>query len=499
MEYKITSAEGIISFIDDIEQKFNPQGWSWMGIDIWPVLRVNLYYELSFILIGGKAESSEPSDKIKRILKALFCRNTAPVIQKDVLLIPVGISCQQLNGKLYEKFCDPVIEILNNKGLTWTKWNVAGEVKGEWLYKPFVFNASLDYIQIKSKLKGNPVVLSEELQTELHNFTDFLSVHTQGKLNWTVAGLKEKFYSFQSLVSFFRKYLEKINPKLVFIVSFYSDRGMALIKACRELNIQTADIQHGVQGNLHAVYSFWRDLPAKGYNTLPNDYLVWTNSDVETINGWTKDSVHNVIKTGNLFEEKWYGNDSLVMKEDKFVSELINGMKGTQTVLFTLQCRIDYSEDILKFIKLSQDKFNWLIRLHPIMQNGNWKNDFIQRLSVYGITNYEIENTSELPLYALLRNINIHVTHSSSTVIEALHFGIQSILLDSYGASLFKTEVSNNEVGFPADTHERLTQLNLRAKSSYIRVRAASGNPETSNTALQMMRNYISNKYDSNC
>ena len=53
-----------------------------------------------------------------------------------------------------------------------------------------------------------------------------------------------------------------------------------------------------------------------------------------------------------------------------------------------------------------------------------------------------LELPSTLPLYALLRAADVHVTYSSSTVVEAEAFGIGSVLLGRYGAEFM---VSNDE------------------------------------------------------
>jgi hypothetical protein len=49
----------------------------------------------------------------------------------------------------------------------------------------------------------------------------------------------------------------------------------------------------------------------------------------------------------------------------------------------------------------------------------------------------EIATASVLPLYSLLRLADLHVTHSSSTVVEAAEFGVPSLVLSRYGLELF--------------------------------------------------------------
>ena len=47
----------------------------------------------------------------------------------------------------------------------------------------------------------------------------------------------------------------------VFFAWYYNLVNMALIWACRDLGITTVDIQHGLQGKYHVMYSHWTRIP----------------------------------------------------------------------------------------------------------------------------------------------------------------------------------------------------------------------------------------------
>lgn len=59
-----------------------------------------------------------------------------------------------------------------------------------------------------------------------------------------------------------------------------------------------------------------------------------------------------------------------------------------------------------------------------------------------GNENFELDMATDAPLYALLRHSDVHVTHSSSTVIEAEVFGVPSVIFSAYGAEFFPEQIA---------------------------------------------------------
>jgi hypothetical protein len=60
-----------------------------------------------------------------------------------------------------------------------------------------------------------------------------------------------------------------------------------------------------------------------------------------------------------------------------------------------------------------------------------------------GVADAELELATDLPLYALLRHLDLHLTHSSSTVVEAELFGVPSVVISEYGAEFFSDQIAS--------------------------------------------------------
>jgi hypothetical protein len=111
---------------------------------------------------------------------------------------------------------------------------------------------------------------------------------------------------------------------------------------------------------------------------------------------------------------------------------------GRPVVLVTLQYGLSDSEQLeplLALLKVASERFAFWIRLHPAMPERR-RGEVRARLTGAGI--FELDLCSDLPLPALLGCCDLHLTHSSSTVIDASQFGVVSVLTTEYGAELFQ-------------------------------------------------------------
>lgn len=452
----IQSASDIIELIYQIETDLNPQDWKVNDVDIWPILRTSLYYELSMKFLGKKSTKPKKIQLIKRVFKSILSLFSNFNTHSKVLLVSDGISYLNLNLKLYQRFCDPIIEDLIENNISWDKWDIAGDLRGTKFFESRNINQSLDFLIFKSKFYK--LKLNSNKDNFINKLCDFINNKTD-LVHWKSNSVEKKIIGICLMIEWYKKQLNPTHVKIALIVSYYSDRGMALIKACKDLGITTADIQHGVQGELHAAYCYWKNAPSKGYNTIPDAFLVWSEREVNQQN--------NTVVIGNLFENKWFMNDPDVLKMDSEFKTYTENLKANKNILFTLQYGLDYKECHFKLVYETQNNFNWLIRMHPVMTDIE-KKEFVKTLKLYGIYNYEIENSSSVPLCVLLRNVNLHITHSSSTVLEALNFRVPTLLIDKFGQEYYK-DFLGGTVMFSEDIEEQINLINRLAVNTYIK------------------------------
>lgn len=485
----IKSARDVLELIHEVENRFKPQSWKIEGIDIWPILRVNLYCELTLSMTNIKGEKSF-FQQIRRAFDALTFPLSSQTKNADFLFVSDGISYVNMNSNLYERFCDPMIELVEAEAKSWLKWNITGNLNGKWAFQAKRVSKSIDRILIWSKFKKRILINLPELD----NLCNFINEKTEYQFYWTTNKIASQFQKILAMEEWFLKKLKVIKPSVVVIVGYYSDRCMALISACNRLKIKSTDIQHGIQGELHAAYSSWQRVPELGFNTLPHDFLVWSRNEGNVIDKWSNGTIHDNKILGNLFEERWFTKDNLnVIELDKCVAKVVGKMSAAKTALFTIQYGLNYDDWIFKLIEKTQSEFNWLIRLHPVIADKKNFNRINKLMKQYGITNYELDYSTSLPLYSLMRNVNIHVTHSSSAIIEAKNFGILTIILSAYGAELFGNEIKEGNAFFCKNVDDHNIDLFLKiAKSNYV-TRILGSDEEIKNESKQKTRAYLQN------
>ena len=77
---------------------------------------------------------------------------------------------------------------------------------------------------------------------------------------------------------------------------------------------------------------------------------------------------------------------------------------------------------------------------------------------MFSIKNYEIELSTNLPIQEVLINSDIHITQYSSTSLDALDFGIKTILVDKQGKILYKNLIDSGDLFF-CDNENDLASL----------------------------------------
>lgn len=141
------------------------------------------------------------------------------------------------------------------------------------------------------------------------------------KFNNTVSFLMNESNILKFLIErdFYIKLISSIQPNNVFTTCYYG-RKMAFISAAKSLNVKTIDIQHGVQGELHAAYGRWNNVPKSGYCMLPDAFWVWSKNDEQAISAWSSSLTQNmpdVVVTGNPWLIKWKQNNFMTNYYDK--------------------------------------------------------------------------------------------------------------------------------------------------------------------------------------
>jgi len=277
--------------------------------------------------------------------------------------------------------------------------------------------------------------------------------------------IKLEFSYINLLSSYFSKQLKTIKPKIVFIETYHGYIGMGLCHACKKMNIKSVDVQHGVQGKYHSAYSYFSNIPSQGYNVMPNYFLTWSKKESDIINAWApQDTKIRSFMIGNPIQKIFLTNSSIFKYFDKLFIKHYNAEINKFKVLITLQNSLSFPKIYYSLICNSPDNYYYFVRFHPCTTFKEKQN---VKMKMKGIPNqkYSTGMASELPIYAMLRNIDIHITEDSSVVIEAACFSVKSIVTCETAIAHYEDYINEELVYYCSNEQQILKRLsNFRSK-----------------------------------
>jgi len=214
---------------------------------------------------------------------------------------------------------------------------------------------------------------------------------------------------------------------------------------------------------------------------LPDRFWCWGDSEREAIADWSADTRHASIVAGNAWQSIWKNGS------EPFVGPLLAKARARRRecnakhhVAITLSW--GYADEELSKIfraagRLSRRDHFWWIRLHPAQIGQEVHYAALARAA--GLENFEIEDATMLPLYAVLSVVDLVVAPGSTTVMEAEEWGLRSVVTSEYGVDLCKAAITSGaavaateEVEIEAAIVSGLTSAPLQALA---RVSGASG------------------------
>jgi hypothetical protein len=471
-----------MDFINKIEADFPVESWTIDGIHIWPLVRTSLGTHLAYTEIGKSIDNTQGylPNKIAKLINLMkghadYIRayvsdfsNNARINQKvDAVFLGDQVSRIYFNESWYDRFCDPFIGEFKLNG----KNCLHMEPLHRYLtprYAPGVFiQPHLDYLTIKSILAFNVV---NHLEIKLQDFELFQRMMEINNIDFHLSSnqLVQYTYRLRLYADFFKKILHRVSPQIGFVVCYYGLEGMAFNLACREMGIPSVDIQHGVQGDLHRAYGRWNKLPKAGYELLPTIFWVWSEVEAKAINNWNEKvkKWHRPFIGGNPWLNLWWNNDNNICMYYKNQINNISGfLESSIKILLTLQPGVPnhgIPEWLINAIDRSPSDWFWLIRVHPCMlaERGNVK----KLIATCSHKKVNVDDATDLPLPSILKSVDIHVTHSSSTVIEAQQYGVPTIAVSNMGKELYLEQFELGWLEVAYDGVSLLAMINKQHK-----------------------------------
>jgi hypothetical protein len=312
------------------------------------------------------------------------------------------------DGKWWDIYCDPVIDILDQSYVyieapyLGTHLSPAKTQHLRYLDVLYALRVGGNFLRPMpgfSKSETNLLTgIKDELKKriEVHIPVDEI-VHKELLKRW-------------NLLPLYQKLLKRVNPKLAVVVVSYGK--YAFVEACKTAGIPVAELQHGSIDKYHPAYSYSGS--RRVARCFPDYFL--------------------------SFGEAWGDLVDLPLKADRIIPvgypyfdiqrEKFGGREKTNQVLFVSQGTIgrDLSMLAVDLREKLSPEYKVVYKLHP-GEYSQWERRYPWLVS----SAVEVVNDDSVPLYELLAESKVLVGVNSTVIYEGLGFGLKVVLVNLSG------------------------------------------------------------------
>jgi len=456
-------ARAIASHILSIERSLDLSQADWLieDVHLWPLYRLELYR--LFFISQTKSISRVKRPAISVALR--FCKISSRKAKQNcrVWLISNGLTFSRLGDMKIERFCEPIHHALSELNVS----SVLIDSGSPYLRPSAVPTRWCSPMALRAKLIG--MLRAFALPDKRHYRLVSTIKENAERLGITLPSIDARLFNAKTnammrLAAILTQRMENEDVKFVFLSCYYEIVGYAYTLAANRVGALSVDVQHGVTGELHMAYASWNVRIAADSSLLPKCFWCWSDDEAQIIRAWV--TKHPGIKTdavvgGHPFIQAWHAdNIQLPVIVRATLNRLLKSTEGRSPVLVTVQPHLISSDSLAPLLAAwrQQPRVAWWIRLHPASMNDREK--IVALLESHDVSCWDIDDVTSLPLPELFRHVRLHVTHSSSSVLEGEEMGVKSVLLSQFGAQYFAPQVRRGTAIY-AQNGDQLIQLIL--------------------------------------
>jgi hypothetical protein len=461
-----------IEWLREVEAALPVASWTVRGIHVWPLIRLSLY---SHFQAGSSTHSlgagwRRLAGTVARDLTAWARASVVdrpssrrPWERADAVFLSSSIGRRPLvKGKRYDVRSGPYVALLEEMGARCLVWEMSpfGDYNVP-RYTPSFFVQP--YIMALRTL-CQVLPLGED-RVRLEGYDELLARVRKAGLRLPQADpmrLRRDVLFIRKLADTFARWLRRSGARIGFVANT-GLQEQAFCLACRELGVVSVEVQHGVQGELQASYGSWFSVPPDGWSTRARVFWNWDDESAAAINRWAAlvPERHLAVNGGDPWRELWtHGDSELSRWADHLMLERMGSSEAQKHVLVTLSSRGDPIPALLLEVLLgSPASWRYWFRAHPVNQAAQLR-EAERLLAPAGVDLTHLRFATEVPLHALLRRVDGHLSVGLSTVItEAAAHGVPSIASSLEAADFFPDEAAAGMLVLATTSSEVLTQL----------------------------------------
>ena len=430
-----------LSLVEELERAFPVAQWRCGDLEIWPLVRMDLYNDMYDSGAGGAAprapRSSYPLRALTRLSTPLrnLWRSRADLrhwvgrpVRAHAILLGDGVSLDLTDGAWIDRYGEPIMEALERRGLGTFCMQPGELLRLPWRRPTYAANLVALRGAIGARTQASVMSLPGHESAER-----YLRDQRIAAPSLEFNALQQRVRLVQSTATAFERVLDKVQPTLAFVVTYYAGLGAAYLLACRRQGVLSVDLQHCPQEGSHKAYG-WKAVPATGYAALPAVFWNWTESDAADIRRWTGSLAapwHRSLHGGHNQIADFFDEEHPRTKAwDVAMRRHGAGRSYTREILIALQPiagRRAWWETLASQIAAAPPDWRWWIRRHPASR-AYQDLEFGPLLTLHA-ANVNVADASSMPLPALLRHMSVLLSLASGAAGEAAAFGVPALFL----------------------------------------------------------------------
>lgn len=257
----------------------------------------------------------------------------------------------------------------------------------------------------------------------------------------------------------YKKYielLEKRNPKLVFLVVAYENK--ALIAACKKMNIEIIELQHGTISPYHLGYSY----PERSMK-LNNEIreIEYFPDKILSFGDYWKNASHYPIDSDNIISMGFPYFEENSRTYMKMAEEKLNQESDNKQILFISQGVIGkyLSKLAYEIAENGNEDYQIIYKLHP-GEYGTWRENYeYLNKAIAEFDNFKVIDESQPPLYELFAKSHYQAGAFSTAIYEGLAFNCKTFIIDVPGVEYLDDLIEKDIVKKVKDSEELIDYI----------------------------------------
>ena len=400
------------------ETSFDLKKFTVNGFWYYPLIKMAIYFELvgrkGKIKSRNRGGNSALFEIWHQFIQGIKWRlKSATPHSAKYLFFDYALSRRQTEQGYFENIYNrPLMRALNGKDQLLVEFPAPKYGHHKKIDKGDVYFLDWDIflIFIKARLRRKRWIFDDTHLKELYDFLE---------LSYDPRFINDRLNKTFLFIDFYRKFLSKVKPQIIFLIDGYDYKQMALIASSKKLGIPTVELQHGLINESHLAYMYAKVTD----RLLFADYLF-------TFGPYFTDLIkrHSVIWDASHLVTVGFPYLELVKDRSvKLNKKLIDLSNHYKIIYITSQWTVrDKLRDfVLLLSEKVDDRYRIFYKIHPGETNAE---QFYEPLK----NNAKIELILDKTVNSLeiMKIAFVHSTVYSTSYFESVFFELPNIFID---------------------------------------------------------------------